>query len=550
MVKLQPNVFEELGKRLIEQPPTPPPPKKKKRGGADGWQPLLTPKQQEAFDSTARYILCDGEKGSGKTIGLLHKLVRHCYENENALGLILVRIKSMATKGGAWDKLNGHILPRWRDGNRDEKGAMLDEGLGLEYSDVKFDSQHNEYIWVENRHGGWSMIVLVSAPHANQLRDRMRGYEPSIAFVDELTSCDSIEYLRAVAIQVGRREGIEGPQQYMAACNPEGPSHWVHKVWMEEAFDPVTGEWDPDYHRIHVPIADNAKNLPAGYIENLQKLYRNDPVEAARMLRGEWVDRQSGQALFADIFVGVLHIKPAPASMDRILPNADYPIIVGMDPGAVNNAYIFMQWLLVDGAMRWMIFDEMVYIQRRIPYPTLVPAFLRRLQWWNKFTFGESSARRFKIVYSADNSAFNQFRPGGSGGSYDVMDIEKIANLPRDGQEPLHKQLGLPRMKITPAPKFSGSVITRTRLVMDLLGGGCLLVSAGCPRTIDMFNKLESEPQKPNSPFDPDLAMTPKRSPHLHPYDAMCNPILTASIMPRLLSPVEENTQEMVPIGS
>ena len=47
------------------------------------------------------------------------------------------------------------------------------------------------------------MVVLISAPHANQLRDRIRGYEPSFAFVDELSSCDSVEYFQAIAAQIG-----------------------------------------------------------------------------------------------------------------------------------------------------------------------------------------------------------------------------------------------------------------------------------------------------------------------------------------------------------
>jgi hypothetical protein len=571
MVKLHSHVFEELGKKLAPKPP--PPPAKKKRGGNDGWTPLLTPKQQEAFDSPARFVLTYGEKGSGKTIGLLHKLVRHCYENENALALILVRVKSMATKGGAWDKLVNHILPRWKSGNleptmvetRDgtlipnpKAGQLMDEGLGLEFTDVGYDSQHNEFIWIENRHGGWSMVVLVSAPHANQLRDRMRGYEPSIALVDELTSCDSQEYLRAVAIQIGRREGIEGPQQYMAACNPEGPSHWVHVVWFEEAFDPVTGEWDEDYHKIHVPIRDNKVHLPPGYIEGLEKLYRNDPVEAARMLRGEWIDRPSGEALFRDIFVAANHIRPPLPTLKRLLPNPSYPIIVGLDPGAANNAFIFMQWMPVKGQMTWVVFDEMVYTQRRIRYDTLIKAVLRRVKFWNDLTFGNKAdswngvgiqpSRRFRVVWSSDNSAFNQYRA--AGGSYDVLDFEKIANVGQGSAPPLHKQLGLARMKVVAAPKFSGSVRQRTRLVMDLLGADQLLISAGCPKTIEMFNKLESESQKPNQLFDPDLAMTPKRSVHLHPYDAMCNPILTASISPQLLVPAPEGTQEMMSIGS
>lgn len=561
MVKLQPDVLERLGKLAAhadQAPPEPPPPPKKKirPGGDDGWKPMLGPEQQEAFDSIARFLLCDGEKGSGKTIGLLHKMVRHCYENNNALGLILVRVKAMATKGGAWDKLMGHVLPRWRDGNRNGKGELIDEGLGIEYTEVRYDRQQNEYIWVENRFGGWSMIVLISAPHSSQLRERMRGYEPSIALVDELTSCPTREYLTAVAIQVGRREGIEGPQQYMAACNPEGPSHWVHKVWFEEAFDPVTGEWDRDYHRIHVPIESNEQNLPPGYLEGLRKLYRNDPVEAARMLHGEWVDRLSGEAIFKDIFVVGIHVLPRPPSLDRILPDGEFPLLVGIDPGAVNNAFIFMQWMPVnEAAMKWIIFDELVYVQRRLRYDILLGSVLRRVKFWNDFTFGlpdptkpAQKKKRFRVVWVADNSAFNQFRA--AHGSFDVLDFEKIANEPKNGAPPLHETLGLQRMRVVAAPKFAGSVRARTRLVMDLLGGEEIVISAGCTKVIEMFQHLESEDQKAGQEFDPDLSLTPKRSVHIHPYDALCNPILTSMINPRLLTPPPETSQEMMRIGS
>lgn len=552
-LKIDGKAFAQLGKILQPPEPPPPPPKKKKRAGKseEGWAPSLTPKQQEAFDSSARYILAYGEKGSGKTIGLLHKMVRHAYENNNALCLIVVRVKSMATKGGAFDKLNHHILPRWRDGNRDAKtGELVDDGLQIEFSEVKYDAQHNEYIWVENRHGNWSMIVLISAQHSHQLRERIRGYEPSFVLVDELTSCDTIEYLRAIAAQIGRREGIDGPQQYTAACNPEGPSHWVYKAWFEDPFDPATGEWDPDYHKIHVPIEDNRKNLPDGYLENLAKLYKGDPIEAARMLSGVWIERPSGEALFLDVFIPNNHVKPSPGAMERIIPEPDYPIIMGMDPGATNNSYSFMQWYPVDGAMKWIVFDEIVYTQRRITYRILVPSILRRLAHWNTYVFGHGVKKRFRVAWNSDTSAFNQFRA--AQGSFDAMEFEKIANAKVGGLPPLHETLGVAKMKITPAPKFQGSVIARVRLTMDLLSENRLLVSAGCPRHIEMLQKLESEKCKPGQPYDAELALTPRRSAHLHPFDSMSYPLLTGSIVPQLLNPAEESSgaQSMFSIGA
>lgn len=531
-VKIDGSAFEELG-RVLSPPPPPPAKRKKAKGDDKPWSPGLGGQQQRVFDSTGRYILAYGEKGSGKTIGLLHKLVRHAYENRNALCLIVVRVKAMATKGGAWDKLTNHILPRWK------------EGLGITCTEVKYDTNHNEYIWVENRFGDWSMVVLISALHEHQLRERIRGYEPSFALVDELTSCDGIEYLRAIAAQIGRREDVNGIQQYCAACNPEGPSHWVYKAWFEEPFDAVTGIWDKDYAKFHIPVSENRKNLPPGYIENLEKLYRSDPVEAARMLRGEWIDRPSGEAMFRDIFIPNQHVQPMMPTLERIMPSPDHAVIIGMDPGSANNAYILMQHLPINGEMVWVYFDEVVVTRRRLRYDVLFPVVLRRLKFWQ-----DTVKSKLRVAWNSDNSAFNQFRA--TSGSYDVLELEKIANAAAPGVEPLFKKLGIQRVHVTQAPKFKTSVSLRVKLMMDALAGNKVIVSAGCPKLIACLNGLESEPQKANQPFDPDLAMQPKRSDHLHPFDAATYPMLTMSLQPQLLSPrtTDSVTQQMIKIGS
>ena len=44
-----------------------------------------------------------------------------------------------------------------------------------------------------------------------------------------LTNLDTDDYFNAVVQQLGRRPGIDSPMQYTAACNPDGPSHWVYK---------------------------------------------------------------------------------------------------------------------------------------------------------------------------------------------------------------------------------------------------------------------------------------------------------------------------------
>ena len=144
---------------------------------AKPWIPSLSVTQRKIFDDPAKYILAYGERGSGKTFCLGgHKIVRHCYENFNALALIIVGVRSQATLGGVWHKLQVEILPEWA------------KGIDLNHTEQKQDTQKNLYIDMENRFGGWSRIVLISIPHGSLIKDRVKGFEPSVIFVDELTT--------------------------------------------------------------------------------------------------------------------------------------------------------------------------------------------------------------------------------------------------------------------------------------------------------------------------------------------------------------------------
>ncbi len=522
------SVFESLGE-MLNPPPPPPRGKTKWPLGDDSFHPSLTPRQKQLFDSQRRYVLAWGEKGSGKSIGCLHRLVRHCYENENALAVILVRVRSMANKGGAWDKLQSMVLPEWKN------------GLGLEFSEVKFDSQHNEFIWIQNESGGWSMVVLISAPHANQLRERIRGYEPSFVFVDELTSCDSVEYFQAVAAQIGRRPFVDGVQQYIAACNPEGPSHWVYQKWFVQAFNEETGEWDPDFENIHFPIAENEANLTPGYLQSLKKIFKDDKVEGARMIGGEWVDRPSGEGLFRDIYNPIVHVRPLndemqPNQFEWLQPVKGHTMIIGLDPGAVYSSFVFMQWVPIDGKMKWLVFDELVVTKQRIAYPLMVPMVMRRVKFWREEIGAD--AVTLPQVWISDDSAFNQYRA--AQGSFDVLEIEKI-------YEEARSLYGLEPMKVKPAPKFNGSKVTRVRLTQALLGANEIVVSSLCRAVHRMFMQIQGKKQKPGELPDPEAMMTPApNDPHRHTFDGFSYPILTASLNPTALVPNSGRTQTLV----
>lgn len=460
------------------------------------WSPSLSPTQQKIFDDPSNYILAYGERGSGKTFSLGgHKLVRHCYENFNALALIIVGVRSQATLGGVWHKLQVEILPEWKD------------GIGLTHTDERQDTQKNLYIDIENRFGGHSRVVLISIPYGAFIKDRIKGFEPSLVFVDELTNLDTADYFNAVVQQLGRRQGIHGPQQYLAACNPDGPSHWVYKRFFEEPYD-NDGNWNNDYSTYHVPIKENEKNLPLGYYQRILEAVKNDPVEEARMVRGEWIDRPAGDAIFGPYFNKQLH--ELGDSKTGILPNIDYPIICGWDPGSVNNATIFMQLIHGSDKSVWVIFDELVVINRKLPYTSLIPMVMRKMSYWNR-----KMDHSFRFIHISDNSAFNQFRA--KTGSYDVKDIEEISRSKAE-------TFNLEPIRMKAAPKFSGSVEARVRLTISKLQNEELLMSTQCVNISKMFRNLVSE--KPGKHYDPNIAFKPKRSVYVHAFDAMSYPII------------------------
>lgn len=513
MPSIDPDAFDELG-RMLRPPPKPSAVKNK------AWRPRLNAIQNQIFECETRNILAHGEKGSGKTTACLHRIIRHCYENQNALAFVLTTVKSMSDDGGAWHKLVTEIMPEW------------EAGLGLHWKRAN-DKQHNEFIWVQNQHGKWSQIKGISAPHPDQLRERFPGREPSLVFVDELTLCATDEYFKAPSAQLSRRPFVEGVQQFIGACNPAGPSSWVHKMFFVDPFDEEIGKWDDNFIAIYVPLTDNEKNLPPDYIDHLKATYKHDPIESARLIGGEWIDRPSGESLFREIYNPQIHVRPLDVAGDPdrrlwLMPIKNHPIIIGLDPGSMNNAFAFEQWIPVDGHMKWMAFDELVTIRKRIAYEDFIPMVARRVKFWRETT--GATAKELPMVWVSDNSAFNQFRA--AQGSFDVLEIERI-------WEACRAKYGLESIKIRPAPKFNDSVMIRVQTLQKYLASDEFIVSSRCAKIQAMLLQLEAQKQKAGAAFDPKLSMSPKRSDHLHVFDAVTYPMLLASINPTNLLAVK-----------
>tara|TARA_R100000808_G_scaffold24754_1_gene58048 strand:- start:4128 stop:5633 length:1506 start_codon:yes stop_codon:yes gene_type:complete len=472
----QPSIAELETDALASMAPAPAPPTAE-------WHPDLNETQKKIFDDSSRFVLGYGEKGSGKTIAFGHKLIRHAYENDNALVMILSPSIRTGSEG-IWHDLETLIIPFWVD------------GIGLETSSAKLDpNTKDRHRWIGNRHGGWSKLLLISIPYAAAVETRIKGPAPSHIYVDELTQCDGKEYFTYPAAQLGRRRGITGPQQYCASCNPEGPSHWVYKTFFEDCYE-EDGTKDDDFRVYHVPVTENIKRLPDGYVENLHRILRTDPVEKRRLIDGEWVDRPTGESLFKEYFVPSNHIKGDMYKGTGLKPMSGFPVTVGYDLGQVYSSITFMQMIPTQDKMLWIVFDEMDYMGVRHLYKRLAQEVCRKMDYWNR-----KMGFEFKYEHISDSSAINQWHPGGEG-SYDSWDIERFSGG---------------RIKLQGCPKGKGSVEARVRLLQQKLFNDEVYVSALCKVTIDMLQHLISDKKDPTKP---------KRSKYIHKFDALSYPML------------------------
>lgn len=450
------------------------------------FRPDLNPVQEQAYDDIAKYSLFHSERGSGKSICALHKMVNHCRTTKNALAILIVLVKRGAEEGGAWHKLMTDVLPIWK------------AGCGLEWNGPKTNTAKDTFIWITNRFGGWSRILLLSMPVDSFVRDRVKGMEPSFVFIDEAQTLESDAYFKFVVQQLFRRPNA--PLQQIVYCaNPAGPSHWLYERFFVMPVTDKQGNpkpWDTNYSVYHIPIAENVHNLPAGYYESILEACRDDETEERRMVHGEWVDAPEGDALFADCFIEAKHMLGDVAGSRGIIPVSGFPIQIGYDLGAAHSAVTFEQFLATKEKLLWIVFDEIITTDMYTPYPVLVPRIVKRMDYWI-----ERGGFPFRFEHISDNSAFNQFRA--TTGSFDFQDVEALS---------------AGRIRMWECPKGPGSVETRVRQTKEKLNDSALYISRTCPKTKEMMLKL---------PADKENRMTPqKKSRYRHPFDSKTYPHL------------------------
>ncbi len=493
--------FEALAEAYEEGFVEPEPPKQNpKASKGRAWHPKTGPIGKRVIADDSRFIFLHGERGSLKTGLALHKVVTECYRNYNNLGIIATIVRGSATEGGAWEKLNSLTLPEWHD------------GIGLDFTEPRMDDQKNRYVFIANRFGGWSRIVLKSMPYGANIGQRIKGTEPGIFFFDELTEAESEEYF-IKPIQQLRRPNVAKPQ-FIAAGNPpsEGMEHWTYrKFWTEplsekypdaKPEDLPTSFREGDYAVYHIPLSENVfwtEQQKSDYQKTLMPEARSDPSAIDRLLRGIWTARPTGHGLFKEFFAPNIHVRGDFKNGMGIAPVKGFPFILGYDLGQVYSSVSFEQLIPTRaGKNLWLVIDEIVHLNEKILYKNLAGEIMERLRYWERF-----AGYTFSAIHIADDSAVTQWRP--NEGSYDAWDIERE-----------FERLTGQKVKILGCPKGDGSISARVRLCQAKLAQEELIISATCPAHKGMLMQLESKKDDPEKPA---------RSKWVHVFDSMTYPM-------------------------
>ncbi len=199
-----------------------------------------SPKQQQFFDSRARFTAYGGARGGGKSWALRRKLAAMCLRYEG-IRCLLVRRTLPELK-------SNHVLPFLK-----EYGALV------EYSDsqkaIKFKN-------------GSTIFLGFCATDKDSLR--YQGQEYDVIAIDEATQLS--EY-RFSIFKACLRGTSSFPRRMYLTCNPGGIGHaWVKRLFVDRLFK---GDENPeDYAFIQALVFDNTALTTADpdYVQSLRTL--------------------------------------------------------------------------------------------------------------------------------------------------------------------------------------------------------------------------------------------------------------------------------------
>jgi hypothetical protein len=499
------------------------------------WVPKMFDRQFDIFNASKRSILAAGPRKSGKTWGVLHKLMRHAWETDGARVAMFSKTLKNSKDGGTWDDMHKIVIPEWVS-----SGIVDCNGIPFGYTTVtaeghpgpKVDGQtRTPFFRIRNKFGGESEFKLFSLDFDDDIEAKIKEQRFSAIYFSELDKFKSRKVL-AIALPQLRMPHLRRDQQFwIADTNPseDGEDSWIYAVWFLErnmAYSDYVGyakrqgqrpmpedvftEFKAGLELIEITPEENVFLDPAEIME-LKSTYAYDDDLYARYVEGKWVlGKGAAGRHFSGYFNEKIHVagdvtSENPEEHITILPDtSSFELITGFDLGETNHAAAIIDKVGHREKAHYRIIDELVTISQEVSIREFTEVFMVMLQKLDKLANrinerGELVEYRTERNWS-DRSSIEKY--SATADTYPHLEVHAAS---------------AGRIFLAGVPKGPGSVRQRVRILKRLLAERRFAVSAHCVATIEMLKKL----RKGSSELD---YVVPDK--HKHIFDAITYALL------------------------
>ena len=499
---------------------------------SDGpWHPNFTApngkvhhKQIEIFNSFARYVLVCGPRRSGKTLGVVQRVMRHLWETPGARVALITKTNKVGKEGGVWSDLIEMVVPEWI------KSDMVGEtGLPLEYvSESKGipgprtdATTRVSSFRIRNYYGGESELIHLSLDNVEEVEAKFKGTRFSMIWFSELSEFDSLNVFTATIQQL--RIGQWDQQQLIADTNPavDGEDSWIYQLWYVRVRqkqapadfaagidvqnklllkdDPnaklrdVQTEWENyrnSFKLIEVFLEDNPFLGNNELSELVGSNIGLNPGDYDRNVLGKWSKGFGHKGkLFSDVIIESLHFIAPSIDVDP----STFKLFCGWDIGGVNNAFVILEQRFVEEKPIWCVIDEVVTIDDKISTEQFTFLCLDKIIKLEEFYH-----RSFEWTHWSDDTALNMFRPGSQDG-YDATIVHRVSG-------------GI--IDLLAADKPKASVETGIQMIRRAIRENRFYVGSNCPKVQEMLINISEGKTRPVDDSE-----------YKHPFDAVRYPI-------------------------
>lgn len=287
------------------------------------WCPLEPmPSQEEVIRDTRREVLLAGGAGGGKTIAALMAILAYVEDPQYRALVLRRQLTDAKLAHGTLDILKGWALERGARWDGARNAVIFPSGAEIHLSYLKSVTDHL----------------------------RFQGTEFNAVLFDELTHYEQSQYLYLFS-RVGRKHSAI-PSRVISTTNPDGRGlAWVKKRFIDSLPEGAKVYTSTYLSNIHIDHAN--------YAQQLAKL---DPIQRARLERGEWVLGGAGQVftLREDHFVDELPPDDA---------KAPWRAVLGIDLGASQAKPTTAFTVCI-----FNLYDERVFVERSYKRAGMTPS--------------------------------------------------------------------------------------------------------------------------------------------------------------------------------